>query len=149
MWVPLTRSGQREVGDVSKPLVPYLYSVLRLVPCLERGESINVGLVMFCRPQRFLRVRSLVDPERIAHLAHDVDTGLIESQLAMYERIAETDPAGGPVADLDIGERFHWLTNVSNTMVQPDPVHTGLTTDSEATFERLFARLVAPLHREP
>lgn len=134
---------------MSKPPVPYLYSVLRLVPCLERGESINIGLVIFCRPQRFLRVRALVDPERIAVLANDVDTELVARQLAMYARIAEADPAGGPVAGLDIGERFHWLTNVSNTMVQPDPVHTGLTTDSEATFERLFARLVAPLHREP
>ncbi len=149
MLAPLTRNGQREVGDVSNPPVPYLYSVLRLVPCLERGESINIGLVMFCRPQRFLRVRSHVDPQRISVLAPDVDIELVQSQLAMYARIAEADAAGGPVAGLDIGERFHWLTNVSNTIIQPDAVHTGLTTDAEATFERLFNRLVAPVHREP
>jgi hypothetical protein len=134
---------------VSNPSVPYLYSVLRLVPCLERGESINIGLVMFCRPQRFLRVRTLIDPGRIAALAGVVDIDLVQSQLTMYARIAEADPSGGPVAALDIGERFHWLTNVSNTMIQPGPVHTGLTTDAEATFARLFARLVAPVHRAP
>ena len=102
---------------MSNTPVPYLYSVLRLVPCLERGESINIGLVMFCRPQRFLRVGSLVDPQRIAALAGGVDIGLIGSQLQMYARIAEADPAGGPVAALNLGERFHWLTNVSNTMI--------------------------------
>jgi hypothetical protein len=134
---------------VSNPSVPYLYSVLRLVPCLERGESINIGLVMFCRPQRFLRVRTLIDPGRIAALAGVVDIDLVQSQLTMYARIAEADLAGGPVAALDIGERFHWLTNVSNTMIQPGPVHTGLTTDAEATFARLFGRLVAPVHRAP
>lgn len=147
--VPLIRTGQREVAGVNNASVPYLYSVLRLVPCLERGESINIGLVMFCRPRRFLRVRSLVDSRRIAALAGDVDTDLIESQLGMYARIAEADPAGGPVAGLDIGERFHWLTNVSNTMIQPGPVHTGLTTDAGATFERLFGRLVAPVQPAP
>jgi hypothetical protein len=149
MWAPSIRNGQREVGDVSNPPVPYLYSMLRLVPCLERGESINIGLVMFCRPQRFLRVQSLVDSARIAALAPDVDTELIASQLTMYARIAEAAPAGGPVAGLDIGERFHWLTNVSNTMIQPGPVHTGLTTDAESTFERLFSRLVAPVQPAP
>ena len=58
--------------------------------------------------------------------------------------IAAADAAGGPVAALDIGERFHWLTNISNTMIQPGPVHPGLTEDVTLTFERLYDRLVAP-----
>lgn len=123
--------------------VPYLYSLLRLVPNIERGESINIGLVMFCRPQRFLHVDYMLDPERIGAIAPNIDLKLIEPRLRTLVRIAAGDPKGGPVAALDIGERFHWLSNVSNTMIQPGEVHTGLTTNAEATFTRLFAELVA------
>lgn len=129
--------------------VPYLYSILRLVPCNDRGEAINVGLVMFCRPQRFLRVGWDVDPERLRFFAPDIDRSQIESRLETYAAIAAGVDRGGPVAGLDIGERFHWLTNVSNTMIQPGPVHPGLTDDAPATFSRLFAKLVAGTGREP
>lgn len=122
--------------------VPYLYSVLRLVPDIERGECINVGLVLFCRPQRFLKVDYLVDRRRTSLFSDGVDQDVINRHLQTFAQIAAADNAGGPVAQLDIGERFHWLTNVSNTIIQPAPVHTGLTTDAETTFQALFARLV-------
>ena len=144
MSVPLIQIGQTGDVGVSKP-VPYLYSVLRLVPDIERGESINVGLVMFCRPQRFLKVDSMVDQARIEAFCNLVDLDLVTSHLDTYATIAAADRTGGPVSELDLGERFHWLTNISNTMIQPDPVHTGLTTDAEATFARLFERLVKPI----
>ena len=134
---------------MSNAPVPYLYSVLRLVPDIERGESINVGLVVFCRPQRFLRSDWLLDAGRINALSSGVNVDLVASQLATYAQIAAGDAAGGPVAALDSGERFHWLTNVHNTIIQPDSVHSGLTTDAPGTFERLFARLVASPSRPP
>lgn len=129
--------------------VPYLYTVLRLVPRIERGEAMNIGLVMFCRPQRFLRVDYEIDRDRMRSFAGDVDVDLIQSRLASLSLIAAADQRGGPVAALDIGERFHWLSNVSNTMIQPGEVHPGLTMDAEATFARLFADLVAPLQPSP
>lgn len=129
--------------------VRYLYSVLRLVPRIERGEAINIGLVMFCRPQRFLRVGFELDHERVHAFAPRIDAELIESRLETLARIAAGDPLGGPVAALDIGERFHWLTNISNTMIQPGEVHPGLTADAEQAFERLFTKLVAPVPPEP
>lgn len=129
--------------------VPYLYSVLRLVPRIERGEAMNIGLVMFCRPQRFLRVESVLDHARVRAFAGNIDTDLIESRLESLSLIAAADPAGGPVAGLDMGERFHWLSNTSNTMIQPGDVHSGLTSDAEATFTRLFAELVAPVQPAP
>lgn len=149
MWARSILTEPIGAGDVSNTRVPYLYSVLRLVPNIERGESINVGLVMFCRPQRFLKVQSLIDADRIMPFSNHVDTDMVASHLQSYEQIAAANRTGGPVAELDIGERFHWLTNISNTMIQPDPVHTGLTTDAEATFEKLFARLVAPIALKP
>lgn len=124
--------------------VPYLYSVLRLVPSVERGEAINIGLVMFCRPQRFLRLDYLLDRDRIHTFTKNVDLDQIETRMTTLSLIAAGDSGGGPVAALDIGERFHWLSNVSNTIIQPGDVHPGLTTDAQATFTRLFSELVAP-----
>lgn len=129
--------------------VPYLYSILRLVPRIERGEAMNIGLVMFCRPQRFLRVDSVLDHDRVRSFAGDIDTNLIESRLESLSMIAAAHAAGGPVSALDIGERFHWLSNISNTMIQPGEVHSGLTSNAEATFNRLFADLVAPVQSAP
>ena len=123
--------------------MPYLYAVLRLVPDIERAESLNVGLVLFCRPQRFLQLRWEVAESRLHAIAPDAPLPLIAAHLETLSQIAAADAAGGPVAALDIGERFHWLTNVSNTMVQPGPVHPGLTEDAATTFDRLYARLVA------
>ena len=129
--------------------VPYLYTVLRLVPRIERGEAMNIGLVLFCRPQRFLRVGYEIDHSRLKAFAGDIDTSLIESRLESLSLIAAADQAGGPVAALDIGERFHWLSNVSNTIIQPGDVHPGLTSDAEATFARLLDELVAPVQSAP
>lgn len=129
-------------GDVVVDRVPYLYSILRLVPDLDRGEALNIGLLMFSRPQRFLHIGYQIDGERLKALAGDIDLQLIESRLETLGHIAAGDAAGGPVSALDIGERFHWLSNVSNTMIQPGAVHSGLTADAPATFERLFAQLV-------
>lgn len=131
-------------GDVVSKRVPYLYSVLRLVPRIERGEALNIGLVMFCRPQQFLRVEYQLDRDRLRAFASGVDPVLVESRLETLARIAAADQLGGPVAALDIGERFHWLTNISNTMIQPGEVHPGLTTDARLTFDRLFTELVVP-----
>lgn len=139
----------RTGGDVVSERVPYLYSILRLVPCNDRGEAINVGLVMFCRPQQFLQMGWEIDPERLRVFAPNIDAAQISSRLETYAAIAAGENRGGPVADLDIGERFHWLTNISNTIIQPGPVHPGLTADAPATFARLFAKLVAGSGREP
>jgi hypothetical protein len=120
----------------------FQYAVIRVVPRVERGESINAGVVLFCRVRRFLGARTALDEAALAALAPDCDPAEIRPQLAVIERVAAGDPAGGPIAALDRSERFHWLTAPASTIVQPSPVHTGLTSDPAAELEHLFARLV-------
>src|SRR5699024_7835055 len=98
-WVQSTRIVP--IGaDVVNDRVPYLYAILRLVPRIERGETMNVGLVMFCRPQRFLRVRYDLDHDRVRAFAKGIDLELIESRLESLSLIAAGDKRGGPVAAL-------------------------------------------------
>jgi hypothetical protein len=120
----------------------FQYAVVRVVPHVERGECLNAGVVLFCRRLGFLGARVALDESALAAIAPDCDPAEIRPQLQTLERVAAGDPAGGPIGALEPSERFHWLTAPSSTIVQPSPVHTGLTTDPAHELEHLFARLV-------
>ena len=121
---------------------PFSYAVYRLVPRVERGERINVGVVVFCRPLDYLDARTGLDEPRALALWPELDVEPVRAHLAAIERIAAGDPAGGPVARLDTTARFHWLAAPSSTIVQPSEVHTGLCADPAAQLEKLFRELV-------
>ncbi|HEY3165147.1 MAG TPA: DUF3037 domain-containing protein [Candidatus Limnocylindrales bacterium] len=121
---------------------PFQYAIIRVVPRVERGECLNAGVVLLCRPRRFLAARVGLDRARLAVLASGADPATIETHLAAIERIAAGDPAAGPIARLGQGERFHWIVAPSSTVIQPSEVHTGLCDDPVAELEHLFDRLV-------
>ena len=123
----------------------YTYAVLRLVPRVERGEGFNVGVALLCRPRRFLGVRTALDMAKFAVLAPGLDAEMVKAHLAAIERVAAGEPTAGPIAGLDLSERFHWIASPSSTIIQPGPIHTGLTADPAATLERLFRDLVLPV----
>lgn len=112
------------------------------MPDVERGERFNVGVVLFSRSLRFLGMRAALDRRKLAALAPGCDPAPVARQLDALVAVADGAPEGGPVARLDAAERFHWLTAPSSTMLQPSPVHTGLTDDPAATLDRLFRTLV-------
>lgn len=128
-----------------RPPAPYVYAMLRLVPRVERGECFNVGVVMLSRPRRFLGVRTGLDERRLHALAPGLDADIVRQHLAAVERVVAGDPDAGPMAALDISERFHWIASPSSTILQPSAVHTGLTRDPDATLDRLFRELVEPV----
>ena len=121
---------------------PFQYAIIRVVPRVERGECLNAGVVLLCRPRRFLAARVGLDRARLAVLAPTADPATIETHLAAIERIAAGDPAAGPIARLGQGERFHWIVAPSSTVIQPSEVHTGICDDPAAELEHLFDRLV-------
>ena len=122
----------------------FQYLILRLVPSVERGERLNVGVALFCRQLGFLEVRVGVDAERLAALSSDVALPEVCDHLDALVRVAEGDPGAGPIAALSQSERFGWLAAPSSTIVQASEVHTGLCEDPGATLDSLFSRLVAP-----
>ena len=121
---------------------PFQYAALRIVPRVERGEAVNAGVVLFCRPLRFLGARTQLDAVLLKALAPDCDFDAVAKLLGTMELIAAGEPKGGPIADLPASERFHWLVAPASTIVQAGPVHTGLTAHPEGELSRLFARLV-------
>jgi DUF3037 family protein len=127
------------------PPEPFEYAVLRVVPRVERGEGVNVGVVVFCRTRGYLGARLELGPRQraaLAALAVDLDLEAIQAHLDELVRIVEGDPEGGPIAMLDAPERFRWVTSPSSTMIQPSEVHGGVTESPEGSLEDLFQRLV-------
>ena len=130
------------------PPEPFEYAVLRVVPRVERGEGVNVGVVVFCRTRGYLGARIELGTRQraalgaLAGLADALDVERIQAHLDEVARIVDGDPDGGPIARLDAPERFRWVTSPSSTMIQPSEVHGGVTESPEDSLEDLFARLV-------
>ena len=122
---------------------PFSYAVYRVVPRVERGERLNVGVVVFCRPLEYLAARTHLDVKRLAALWPELDSETVRPHLQAIERIAAGDPAAGEIARLDLTALFHWLVSPSSTIIQPSAVHTGLCDDPSSQLDRLFEALVA------
>ncbi len=122
--------------------IPFAYAILRVVPRVERGEQLNVGVVVFCRQRDFLDLRTEVDEQRLGALAPDLDLADVRVSLAAIRAVVCGDPEGGALAALAPSERFGWLVAPASTIIQPSQVHTGLTQDPQATLDRLFGTLV-------
>lgn len=120
----------------------FQYAVLRVVPSVQRGEGLNVGVVLHARRHRFLGLGTAVDRVRLTALDPALDLDALEEHLGGLVRVADGDPAAGAIAAMPRSDRFGWLAAPSNTVVQPSPVHTGLCGDPAATLDRLVAQLV-------
>ena len=127
------------------PPEPFEYALLRVVPRVERGEGVNVGVVVFCRTRGYLEARIDLGARQAAALsamAPDADLDGVRSHLDAIGRIVAGDAEGGPIAELAAPERFRWVTSPSSTMIQPSDVHGGVTEDPGRSLTDLFERLV-------
>ncbi|HKW23585.1 MAG TPA: DUF3037 domain-containing protein, partial [Ktedonobacterales bacterium] len=105
------------------------YAVIRVVPYVERGEFINVGIVLYCRTRSFLDARIALDEARLRALAPTADPAEITSYLEALQRICQGGPDSGPIGQLTQRERFHWLIAPRSTVIQTSPTHAGLCHD--------------------
>jgi hypothetical protein len=120
----------------------YSYAIVRVVPRVERGEFLNVGVVLLSRELDFLSAHFEFDEERLRCLAPTVDLPTVERHLAIFRAIALGAPEGGPIAALPRPERFHWLVAPRSTMIQTSPTHVGRAQDPERALEDLLVELV-------
>lgn len=123
------------------------YAIVRVVPNVEREEFINVGVIVFCHDRDFLAARIELDEERLRAFAPDVDVPLIRQHLEAIPRICEGGPLGGPIGQLPLRERWHWLVAPRSNMVQLSAPHPGLCEAPEEWLSRLLDRAVRPARR--
>ncbi|MER6085566.1 DUF3037 domain-containing protein [Streptomyces sp. NPDC013157] len=132
----ITRTGQGGDRDV------FEYALLRVVPRVERGECINAGVLVYCRAKGYVGARTHLDEARLLALDPDADVAGVRAALGAVEGVCAGGAAAGHAAGDDPGRRFRWLVAPRSTVVQPGPVHTGLTRDPAAETERLLDLLV-------
>jgi hypothetical protein len=118
------------------------YAVIRVVPRVEREEFMNVGVIMYCSKQKFLKMMYGLDKERLAAFFKDIDLHQLEQNLLSFQRICNGEKDGGPIAALDAPSRFRWLTATRSTVVQTSKVHPGFCLDGDDTLGRLYNQLV-------
>lgn len=126
------------------PRDAFEFAILRVAPRVERGELVNVGVVLFCRTRRFLGARIVLDDRQVSALrALDpaVDLEAVRAHLTSIQAILAGDDAAGPIAALDAPERFRWVTAPSSTVIQPSDVHGGVTDDPQGSLDELFEKL--------
>jgi hypothetical protein len=130
------------------PFVPercsFDYAVVRVVPRVERGEFLNVGVILFCPTRAYLRARIELDRARLKALAPSIDLDEVESYLDVIHKVCEGGGEAGSIGQLPQRARFHWLVAPRSTVIQMSPVHSGVHHDLDAALENLFEKLVKP-----
>lgn len=120
----------------------YEYAVVRVVPLVEREEFVNAGVILFCKKKKFIRMRFHLREDKILALKPDADIDEIRQNLEAFSKIAAGDKDGGPIASLDVAERFRWLTAVRSASIQTSRPHPGVSDDMEKAIEALFQEMV-------
>ena len=120
----------------------YDYSVVRVVPRVDRGEQVNVGVILSCVDLDFLDARIEVDDTLIRAMDAGIDIDAVRANLATIEKVCKGGVEAGPIGELPPRGRFRWLVSPRSTIIQPSPVHTGQTSDPAACLEKLMDRLV-------
>jgi hypothetical protein len=118
------------------------YAALRVVPRVERGETMNVGVIVYCQARDFLECRVHLDSARLRALDPNLDLDGVRAALTAVECACQGGPHAGQAAGEPLGSRFRWLTAPRSTVIQSGPVHAGLTADPAAELDRLLETLV-------
>nr|WP_315239249.1 DUF3037 domain-containing protein [uncultured Flavobacterium sp.] len=120
----------------------YEYVVIRVVPRVEREEFLNIGIILFCKKAKFIKVLSHIDDAKIQALSNDFDIEQLHCNVTALKKIATGDKDGGPIGEMDIPSRFRWLTAIRSSAIQTSRPHPGMCEDLEKTIQRLFEDLV-------
>ncbi|MFJ2113003.1 MULTISPECIES: DUF3037 domain-containing protein [unclassified Streptomyces] len=120
----------------------YEYALLRVVPRVERGECFNAGVLVYCRARSYVVARTLLDEGKLRALDPKADVPGVRAALRAVESVCRGGGEAGQAGGDDAGRRFRWLIAPRSTVVQPGPVHTGLTADPAVEAERLLDLLV-------
>ena len=120
----------------------YDYAIVRVVPRVDRGEQVNVGVILSCADTDFLDARIEVDEDALRALDPEIDLAAVRANLDVIPAVCRGGAEAGPIGLLPARNRFRWLVAPRSTIIQPSAVHTGRTSDPGACLEHLMDRLV-------
>lgn len=122
----------------------YDYAIIRVVPRVERGEFINVGVIVSCRAMDILEARIELDERRLKAFDPTLDIEMIRAHLAAIPAICKGGEEAGELGRLSPRERFDWLVAPRSAIIQMSPVHSGRCKSHTSAIERLLDTMVRP-----
>lgn len=122
--------------------VTYEFAVIRLVPKVEREEFLNIGVILFSKRKKYLKIKYKIDENRINAFSSEVDIPTIRNYLEAWDLICKGGPGSGSIGKLELSSRFRWITASKSTIIQCSKVHPGLCHEPEKVVENLFNRYV-------
>ncbi|NND32098.1 MAG: DUF3037 domain-containing protein [Saprospiraceae bacterium] len=120
----------------------YEWAIVRLVPKVERGEFINIGVILYSRKKNFLAIKYHIDTNRLELFSEEIDVDIIRKYLQAWEIVCKGGREGGKIGGLEIHLRFRWLTSTRSTIIQCSKVHSGLCSDPQIVLDQLFEKYV-------
>ena len=118
------------------------YAVIRVLPKVEREEFINVGIILFSKRAKYIRMMYKLDTNRLGIFCTELDMDLLDDALKSFEKICNGNKEAGVIAQFDIPERFRWLTAVRSSCIQTSRPHPGFAENLDEKVEKLFEELV-------
>lgn len=120
----------------------YEYAVIRFVPKVEREEFLNVGIILFSKRVKYLKLRYYINSHKLNSFASEADMECFYGNLESFEKVCKGQKDGGIIATFEVAERFRWLTAIRSTCIQTSRPHSGFSCDLDKTLNRLFEELV-------
>lgn len=118
------------------------YAIIRVVPKVEREEFVNVGVILYCGPLKFLKTKIEVNAVRITAFCKDIELAEVQQYIQTFEQVSAGGKGSGPIGELSMAERFRWLTATRSSIIQTSKVHPGITDNPQQVLERLFEQHV-------
>ena len=120
----------------------YEYAIIRVLPLVEREEFLNVGIILFCKREKYITVQYTINEIKLCLFSKGLDVEQIKLNLQSFQKIALGNGKCGPISQMDVPSRFRWLTAIRSSSIQTSRPHPGLCTNLEETAKRLFEELV-------
>ena len=125
----------------------YDYAVIKVMPRVDRGEVINVGVILNCPDLNFLDVRVDIDEARLRMLDPGIDIDDVRSHLAAFPAVCQGGEHAGVIGELPQRNRYYWLVSVRSTIIQ-----VSIVLSSQQPEQGAQSRVRGPgacLHRAP
>jgi len=116
----------------------YKYAIIRVVPKVEREEFFNVGVILFCKRKKFLEIKYHISETKLKAFSSEIELHQLNTYLEAWKLICKGNPSGGKIGQLELSERFGWLTACRSTIIQSSKTYTGLDDDPQKALDAIF-----------
>lgn len=117
----------------------YDYAIVRAVPRVERGEFMNVGVIVFCAPAEFLACKFECNHDRLRALDPHLDIDTLHTSLNAFQSVCLQNQS---INRRSMRNVFDFLIATKSAVLQVSPSHSGLTACIEVLVEDLMERFV-------